>query len=296
MISFDRSMQKKKLKNIIRSRHFSSCFFILALLSTILFFVSTLLNIWQNSLQLKEQLEAKADAAYSNIENTFSVMKVGLIYTSTTPELIELVEQEVKKQLGDDVELYSLQDPSILADVRAAGYVTTAPAARLIGMYMKAAEEGVDAMLNLCSSVGEVADSAQDVAKYIGVPIVRVDEEMCREAVRKGQRIGVMATLPTTLEPTKGTILRMARECNRHVELVDCLVDGAFGLDQDQFKARMTEMAGTIADKVDVIVFAQGSMAYCEQYIADKFGKVVLSSPRFGAAELKKALEKKGTI
>ena len=210
-------------------------------------------------------------------------MKVGLIYTSTTPELIELVEQEVKKQLGDDVELYSLQDPSILADVRAAGYVTTAPAARLIGMYMKAAEEGVDAMLNLCSSVGEVADSAQDVAKYIGVPIVRVDEEMCREAVRKGQRIGVMATLPTTLEPTKGTILRMARECNRHV-------------DQDQFKARMTEMAGTIADKVDVIVFAQGSMAYCEQYIADKFGKVVLSSPRFGAAELKKALEKKGTI
>lgn len=92
--------------------------------------------------------------------------------------------------------------------------MTTAPAARLIGMYMKAAEEGVDAMLNLCSSVGEVADSAQDVAKYIGVPIVRVDEEMCREAVRKGQRIGVMATLPTTLEPTKGTILRMARECN----------------------------------------------------------------------------------
>ncbi len=111
-------------------------------------------------------------------------MKVGLIYTSTTPELIELVEQEVKKQLGDDVELYSLQDPSILADVRAAGYVTTAPAARLIGMYMQAAQAGVDAMLNLCSSVGEVADSAQDVARYIGVPIVRVDEEMCREAVR----------------------------------------------------------------------------------------------------------------
>ena len=95
---------------------------------------------------------------------------------------------------------------------------------------------------------------------------------------------------------TMTEIVRMARECNRHVELVDCLVDGAFGLDQDQFKARMTEMAGTIADKVDVIVFAQGSMAYCEQYIADKFGKVVLSSPRFGAAELKKALEKKGTI
>ena len=219
-------------------------------------------------------------------------MKVGLIYTSTTPELIELVEREVKKQLGGGVELYSLQDPSILADVREA----TAPAARLIAMYMQAAQAGCDAMLNLCSSVGEVADSVQDAAKYIGVPIVRVDEEMCREAVRKGTRIGVMATLPTTLEPTKGTIRRMARECGKAVELVDCLVDGAFGLDQDQFKARMAEMAETIAGGVDVIVFAQGSMAYCEEYIAEKFGKVVVSSPRFGAAELKKALMAKGAI
>ena len=220
-------------------------------------------------------------------------MKVGLIYTSTTPELIELVEQEVKKQLGDDVELYSLQDPSILADVRASGYVTTAPSARLIGMYMKAAEEGVDAMLNLCSSVGEVADSAQDVAKYIGVPIVRVDEEMCREAVRLGKRVGVLATLPTTLEPTKNTVSRVAREMNSHVELVDGLVD-AFGADQNKFKALLCAKAEEIADQVDVILLAQGSMAYAEDAIHEKIGKPVLSSPRFGAQALAKALQEKG--
>ena len=223
-------------------------------------------------------------------------MKVGLIYTSTTPELIELVEQEVKKQLGEDVEMLSLQDPTILADVRTAGYVTTAPAARLIGMYMQAAEAGVDAMLNLCSSVGEVADSVQNVAKYIGVPIVRVDEEMCREAVRLGKRIGVMATLPTTLEPTKGTVARVAREMGRHVEIVDCLIDGAFGLDQEQFKQRLTDAAKTIIDRVDVIVLAQGSMAYAEDHLRAAFGKPFLGSPRFGAAELKKALQAKGVI
>lgn len=223
-------------------------------------------------------------------------MKVGLIYTSTTPELIELVEQEVKKQLGDGVELLSLQDPSILAEVREAGYVTTAPAARLIGMYMKAAEEGVDAMLNLCSSVGEVADCVQDTARYIGVPIVRVDEEMCREAVRLGSRIGVMATLPTTLTPTKNTVTRVAREAGKHVELVDCLVDGAFGLDQEQFRARLTDAAAAIADKVDVVVLAQGSMAYAEPHLERAYGKPFLGSPRFGAAALKKALERKGLI
>lgn len=223
-------------------------------------------------------------------------MKVALVYTSTTPELIELVEQEVGAVLPQETEIISYQDPSILAEVRDAGYVTAPPAARLVGMYMEAVSAGADAILNLCSSVGEVADAAQDIARYTGIPIVRVDEEMCREAVRQGKKIGVMATLPTTLEPTKNTILRVAREMNRKVELVDALVDGAFGLDQEQFKQLMTEYAGKIADQVDVILFAQGSMAYCEGYIHEKFGKTVLSSPRFGAAALKEALVKKGLL
>ena len=223
-------------------------------------------------------------------------MKVALVYTSTTPELIELVEKEVGDVLPRETEVASYQDPSILAEVRDTGYVTAPPAARLIGMYMTAVSEGADAILNLCSSVGEVADAAQDIARYTGIPIVRVDEEMCREAVRQGKRIGVMATLPTTLNPTKNTILRVAREMNRQVELVDALVDGGFGLDQEQFKDLMSEYAGTIADKVDVILFAQGSMAYCEEYIHEKYGKAVLSSPRFGAAALKDALVKKGLM
>lgn len=223
-------------------------------------------------------------------------MKIGLVYTSTTPELIELVEKEVKAQLGNDTELFSQQDPTVLADVRAAGYVTAAPAARLIGMYMKAVEEGCDAVYNLCSSVGEVADCVQDAAKYLGVPIVRVDEEMCREAVRTGKRIGVMATLQSTLVPTKNTVARVAREMGRHVETVDCLVDGAFGLDQEQFKKRLTDAAAEIIDKVDVIVLAQGSMAYAEEHLRGVYGKPFLGSPRFGAAALKAALVSKGIL
>lgn len=223
-------------------------------------------------------------------------MKVGLAYTSTTPELIELVEMEVKKQLGEEVELISAQDPSILAEVRDLGYVSAAPAARLVEMYMKQVLEGADAILNICSSVGEVADSVQDTARYLGVPIVRIDEEMCREAVRHGERIGVMATLPTTLHPTINTIHRVAREMGKKVETIDVLVDGAFGLDQENFKKLMAEYAGKVADRVDVILFAQGSMAYCEKYIAELYHKEVLSSPRFGAAALKKALAEKGAV
>lgn len=223
-------------------------------------------------------------------------MKIGLVYTSTTPELIELIESEIRKKLGNNVEMLSYQDPSILEETRTHGYVTSKAAARLVTMYMEAVNAGVDAIINLCSSVGEVADTVQDIAKYVGVPIVRVDEDMCREAVRQGKRIAVMATLSTTLEPTKNTIKRVAREMGKQVELVDVLIDGAFGLNQEEFKARMLKKAGEVEKDVDVILFAQGSMAYCEGIIAEAYGKFVVSSPKFGAAALKNVLTIKGLI
>ena len=37
-------------------------------------------------------------------------MKVSLVYTGTTPELIELVEKEVRKNIGPDAEIISSQD------------------------------------------------------------------------------------------------------------------------------------------------------------------------------------------
>lgn len=221
-------------------------------------------------------------------------MRVGLAYTSTTPELIGLVESEVKKQLGSEVEIISRQDPGILEEIRKLGYVSSVPGAQLMKMYLELVLEGVDGILNICSSVGEAADAMQDAARYLGIPIVRIDEEMCREAVRHGKRIAVMATLPTTLEPTKNTIHRVAREMGKKVETIDVLVEGAFGLDQENFKKKMAEYAEQAAEKSDVILFAQGSMAYCEEYIADLCHKEVLSSPRFGAAALRQALVGKG--
>lgn len=223
-------------------------------------------------------------------------MKIALVYTSTTPELIEVVEREVRNKLPKDTEIASYDDATILHDVVDAGYVTAKPTARLIGMFMKAVEDGADAILNICSSVGEVADSVQSVAEYIGIPIVRVDKEMCEEAVRKANKIAVMATLPTTLEPTKNTILRAARAMNKQVELIDCLVKGAFGLNQEEFKSKMIEYAGKVAGEADIILFAQGSMAYCEEIISREYNKRVLSSPKFGASALKAALMRKGLI
>ena len=223
-------------------------------------------------------------------------MKIGLIYTVTTPELEKSVEQEIKMQLGDNVDFFIQKNPSILQEANKIGYMTTSSIAKLVTMYCKAAEEKCDAILNVCSSVGEVADASQDLAKYWGVPIVRIDELMCREAVKLGQKIGIMATLPTTLCPTKRTVERVAREMKRRVEIVDILVKDAFGLDQEQFKERLSKSAEKIINNVDVIILAQGSMAYVEKDLTNKYKKPFLGSPRFGSIALKRVLINNGVI
>lgn len=223
-------------------------------------------------------------------------MKIALVYTGVTPQLTAMVEAEVKKQLGSRPEIVTFKDPSIIKEVSEANYVTRDAAARLVKMYMSAVEEHADAILNICSSVGDVADAAQPLARLTGVPIVRIDDEMCREAVRRGSRIAVMATLQSTLVPTKNTVLRAAQEFGKRVELVDVLVEGGFGMDEKQFLELMTRFAKGVMDKVDVLLFAQGSMAYAEESIKAATGKLVLSSPRFGALALRQALEAKGLV
>jgi len=229
-------------------------------------------------------------------QNSNHKIKVALIYTGTSPELTEYMERELKEQLGAYVELMNYAAPSVLEEIRKTGYVTAAPAAKMVRTYMEAVEAGADAILSICSSVGDVANSVQDLAKYLGVPIIMVNEEMCREAIRKGNKIAIMATLPTSIDPTRNIILRVSREMGKHVEVITVLVDGAYGLDEEQFKARMTAAAEKIAGQADVIVFAQGSMAYCEKFIADRFQILVLSNPYYGVKALKAALINKGLI
>lgn len=222
-------------------------------------------------------------------------MNISLIYTSTTQELIEVVEYEVRKAVGEDAIITSFQDPSILSEIRDFGYVTTTAAAKLASLYLQAIHANASAVLNVCSSVGETTDSLQDFAHYCGVPLVRIDEEMCREAVRSGNRIGILATLPTTLSPTKNTLLKIAREYGKHIDIVEGLFD-AFNTNPDTFSELLLAKTAEIIDDVDVILLCQGSMAYCEPLLVKTYSKVILSSPRYGAVALKKILKCKGEL
>lgn len=218
-------------------------------------------------------------------------MTIAIVYTGTTAELVEVVEQEIHKVFGKEVRILSYRDPSILSETSEVGTVTKEAAARLVKLFMQAVEDGADGILNACSSVGFVVDAVYELSCFLQVPIVRIDEEMCRQAIHSAKRIGVLATLPTTMQPTMQTLLNAALEKNCHIQLVEGLMLGAFGLDKEGFKDKLLKKAEEIDKDVDAFLLCQGSMAYCADYLKEALSKPVFSSPGFGAVALKKAIE-----
>ncbi len=193
--------------------------------------------------------------------------------------LIGLLQPIFAKELPG-CRVVNILDDSVIRDVIAEGGVGKSVTRRMLQYYQIAADAGADVILNTCSSVGEVVALGREV---VSVPIVRIDEPMAAKAVAGYERIGVLATLSTTLNPTIRLLRSQAGAQGRGVSIVEGLADGAYDALVGGRPAEHDELilraARAIADRVDCIVLAQGSMARMEGALAEKTGRPVLSSP-----------------
>jgi len=208
----------------------------------------------------------------------------------TAAPMVEPIKQLFAEHLPE-VRLFNILDESLIQDVIRDGRVTCHTSRRLLGYYFAGVDAGADLIFNTCSSVGEVADLASDL---LPIPIVKIDDAMCARAVRQCMRIGVLATLPTTLEPTIRLVLRHAERLSKTVEVVEGLAEGAFAAvisgDAAQHDALILNTARCMSERVDLLLLAQGSMARMEKRLADETGKLVLSSPLSGVLHVKDRL------
>lgn len=216
-------------------------------------------------------------------------MSKTIVVVHTGPVTIQPLKNQFKELLPD-VRMVNIMDDSLLNDVMDAGHLTEEVKDRIY-TYMKNAENiGADIILNACSSVGEAADLIKD---RINIPILKIDEAMAEQACELGEKIGVLATVKTTLEPTVRLILKKAKEKNKEVIVEEKIAEGAFqALLEGQSERHDQILKETITDlmeKVDVIVLAQVSMARLIPSLGDV--KIpILSSPRSGVELLKKLI------
>jgi Asp/Glu/hydantoin racemase len=185
--------------------------------------------------------------------------RLGLVHTSAT--LVPVFAQLCKEKLPG-VEVFNIADDSLVKGIIAAGSLT-AQISRRVANYLESAElAGADYIMVTCSSIGPAVEAG---AKLIGVPVLRVDQPMADQAVQTGKRIGVVATLRTTMEPTADLISRRAQISGKHIELTSKLCEGAFEAlmsgDAAAHDAKVAAALKELSQKVDVIVLAQASMA-----------------------------------
>jgi Asp/Glu/hydantoin racemase len=214
-----------------------------------------------------------------------------VVVVHTGPATVQPIKDQFKEILPD-VRVINIMDDSLLNDAITAGHLTEAITGRIFTYMQLGQQMGASVLLNACSSVGEAASVASHA---VSIPIVKIDNSMANMAVDMGPRIGVVATVRTTLEPTIRLIQQKAAAKNINLQITEALAEGAFEallsgkpeVHDEIVKSKIV----ALANDVDVIVLAQVSMARLVKSLGEL--KVpVLSSPRSGVEAVRDILQK----
>ena len=140
-------------------------------------------------------------------------------------------------------------------------------------------EAGCGVVLCTCSTLGEVAEELSGD----GLEVIRIDRPMLRRAVTLGPRIGVIAALTSTVEPTTRVLAEEAAGAGADISLEVSVVDGAWDAflrgDAEDYYSRIAQGARALSDRCDVVVLAQASMEPAAALL-DGLAIPVLTSPR----------------
>ena len=203
---------------------------------------------------------------------------LGLIHTSAT--LVPVFAELCSKYLPH-VKTFNIVDDSLIKNTIARGELTADTSRRVMTYANSAQQAGADYILYTCSSIGPAVEAA---AVVMNVPVLRVDQPMADKAVQLGKKIGVIATLSTTLDPTSDLVRRRASVAGKDIELRSVLCEGAFEAlmngDAATHNKKVGDALKQLANEVDVIVLAQASMARVVDTLSDADKKVpILASP-----------------
>src|SRR5262249_13704017 len=142
-------------------------------------------------------------------------MRIALIHA--LKHSISPIEAAFAK-LWPEAELMNLLDDSLSADLARDGRLTEGMTDRFLALGNYVAWTGADAILFTCSAFGPCIEAVARAHKPM--PVLKPNEAMIEQAVKRGRRIGLLSTFPPTLAS-------MPSEFPASLELVPKLAEGA---------------------------------------------------------------------
>ncbi len=213
--------------------------------------------------------------------------KVAVIHT--TPVTIPALKKEILAACGQ-VEVINLLDDSMLPEINQSGKITPDVRYRLHTLMLLAQSAGADAVLCACSSIGGIFEEGRAL---LSVPALRIDEPMAERAAAF-HKVGVAATLQSTIGPTTELILCKAAALGREIAVDAKVIDNVGTLLAEGREALYDQIVGDELRKLacnnDVVVLAQASMARAVAGFGEEERQRFLTSPVSGVAALAKRL------
>lgn len=153
------------------------------------------------------------------------------------------------------------------------------------------AQAGANAILWGCSTMNRTVEYVQPL---LDVPVQQIDAPMMEAAVQVGSRIGLLATLPTTVPSSTRLLEQKAAAAGKSVQVTTVLRNDAFQKLQEGDRRGHNDILlqeiERLSSSVDAIVLAQVSMSLLEDEVKD--AKVpVFNSGRTGFQRMREILE-----
>ncbi len=163
--------------------------------------------------------------------------------------------------------------------------------AKFVQAALSQQEYGVDLILLACSTFNRAAEFARPM---IDTPLLQIDRPMMDLAVRDGNRIGLLATVPTTVPASERLLHLAAAEAGKEIEVRLRLCSDAFQVlkagNPEKHNDMLLEEIGRLSGDVDAIVMAQVSMTALEPRLINT-RVPVYNSGRTGFNKVREMLE-----
>lgn len=226
----------------------------------------------------------------NHINKRRDYLKKKLAIIHTTPVTINIMK-ELAAQYLPDVQINNYLDDSILPQLKESNGDINTVKDRIIQFVKNAEMIHANAVLFACSSIGEVAERAQEL---VHIPVIRIDDAMTETAVKAGGKIGVAATLPTTLNPTFNLLADKADKLQTDIELISLLCEDAYlelmNGNKEKHDQILAENLKELGGQTDVVVLAQASMASAVTALPSEIQSKFLTSPELGMKQMRSIL------
>jgi hypothetical protein len=183
-----------------------------------------------------------------------------------------------------------LLDETLIEDFRREGGLSPHSRHKALQMALTAQEGGVDAILVTCSTL---SPSVDDFRPFLKIPIVKIDEPVIEEVVRKAGKIGLLATAETVLKSVEPLVVKKAAEIGRRISVRRFIKGDVWPILQRDPAAFYRAIAGAAteaAQECQAVILTQVSIAPGREFAQKKERKKIYASPTYAVQALRRIL------